>query len=133
VHEKPQSRYLLDVLEFAEIRCRAIWAETIREREMQVMAGEEPSKHENRREFRIATEENNHQKKKGEAPPSASPSLHRNCSKHSLVAGRRRRLRSFTWLSTLTVGAMPRPWTALSHVLMNLSTAAVRREDGIHL
>jgi hypothetical protein len=52
VHEKPQIRYLLDVLELLKSDVEQYGLETIREREMQVMAGEEPSKHENRREFR---------------------------------------------------------------------------------
>jgi hypothetical protein len=52
VHEKPQLRYLLDVLELLKSDVAQYGIEAIREREMQVMAGEEPSKHENRREFR---------------------------------------------------------------------------------
>jgi hypothetical protein len=58
VHEKPQIRYLLDVLELLKSDVEQYGLETVREREMQVMAGEEPSKHENRREFR-----NRHRKK----------------------------------------------------------------------
>jgi hypothetical protein len=58
VHEKPQIRYLLDVLELLKSDVEQYGLETIREREMQVMAGEEPSKYENRREFR-----NRHRKK----------------------------------------------------------------------
>ena len=52
MHEKPQIRYLLDVLELLKSDVEQYGLETVREREMQVMAGEEPSKHENRREFR---------------------------------------------------------------------------------
>jgi hypothetical protein len=58
VYEKPQIRYLLDVLELLKSDVEQYGLENIREREMQVMAGEEPSKYENRREFR-----NRHRKK----------------------------------------------------------------------
>ena len=55
---QPLLAYLLDVLELLKSDVEQYGLETIREREMQVMAGEEPSKYENRREFR-----NRHRKK----------------------------------------------------------------------
>jgi hypothetical protein len=58
-HEKPQIRYLLDVLDLLKSDVEQYGLESIRDREMQVMSGEEPSKYENRREFR-----NRHRKNK---------------------------------------------------------------------
>ncbi|MCU1287215.1 MAG: hypothetical protein JWO13_3565 [Acidobacteriales bacterium] len=52
VHERPQIRYLLDVLDLLKEDVVKHGIEAIREREMQVMSGEAPSKYENRREFR---------------------------------------------------------------------------------
>jgi hypothetical protein len=52
VHERPQIRFLLDLLDLLKSEVEQYGVETIRDREMQVMAGEDPSKHEHRREFR---------------------------------------------------------------------------------
>ena len=52
VHERPQIRFLLDLLDLLKSEVEQYGVETIRDREMQVMAGEDPSKYEHRREFR---------------------------------------------------------------------------------
>src|SRR5438270_10256610 len=52
VHEKPQIRYLLDLLELLKSDVEKLGPDAVRSREMLLMAGEPESKHTSRREFR---------------------------------------------------------------------------------
>jgi hypothetical protein len=52
VHEKPQIRYLLDVLETLRSDVEQFGVEPIRERELSRIASEDPTKHTNRAEYR---------------------------------------------------------------------------------
>ena len=52
VHEKPQIRYLLDLLDLLKSDVAQMGQETVREREVRLMHGEPESKATSRREFR---------------------------------------------------------------------------------
>ena len=52
VHEKPQIRYLLDLLDLLKEDVEKLGPDAVRNREMQLMAGEPESKLASRKEFR---------------------------------------------------------------------------------